>query len=66
MSLLSGGKISQVRRLSLFKRWVIVYKHDKSPVDGGVFIHKPAAEKFLAAQHNKLKLEVKQFNLSEI
>ena len=50
----------------MFKRWVIVYKHDKSPVDGGVFVHKAAAELFRAAQHNALKLEVKQFNLTEI
>ena len=44
----------------------MVYKHDGSPVDGGVFVHKAAAEKFLTKQANASKLEVKQFNLTEI
>ena len=50
----------------MFKRWIVVYKHDGSPVDGGIFVHRQAAEKFLAKQSNASKLEVKQFNLSEI
>lgn len=50
----------------MFKRWFVVYKHDNSPVDGGVFVHKAAAEKFLAKQTNSTKLTVKQYNLSEI
>lgn len=50
----------------MFKRWFVVYKHDGSPVDGAVFIHRAAAEKFRAAQANATKLEVKQLNLTEI
>ena len=50
----------------MFKRWVVVYKHDHSPVDGGLFIHKAAAELFKASQHNALKLMVVQFSLSEL
>jgi hypothetical protein len=43
---------------------MVVYKHDGSPVDGGMFIHKIAAELFRAAQHNALKLEIRQSNVS--
>jgi len=50
----------------LYKRWLVVYKHDKSPVDGAIFVHKAAAEKYRAAQSNADKLVVAQFNLSEI
>lgn len=50
----------------MFKRWIVVYKHDGSPVDGGIFVHKAAAEKFLGKQANASKLSVKQLNLSEI
>jgi hypothetical protein len=44
----------------------VVYKHDGAPVDGGVFVHKIAAELFRAKQHNALKLEIRKFNLTEL
>jgi hypothetical protein len=50
----------------LFKRWFVVYKHDNSPIDGAVFIHKDAALKFLSKQPNAVKLTIKQYNLTEI
>jgi len=50
----------------LFKRWFVVYKHDGSPVDWAVFVHKAKAELFRQMQPNPDKLEVRQFNLSEI
>jgi hypothetical protein len=50
----------------LYKRWLVVYKHDGSPVDGAIFVHRSAAEKYCNAQANASKLEVKQFNLTEI
>jgi hypothetical protein len=42
----------------IFKRWTIRYKHDKSPIDGGAYVHKDAAIKALDAMANKDKLEV--------
>jgi len=50
----------------LFKRWIVVYKHDGSPVDFALFVHKSKAELFRQIQSNADKLEVRQFNLTEI
>jgi hypothetical protein len=41
-----------------FKRWCVVFKHDKSPVDECLFTHKAKAELKMNAMPNKLKLEV--------
>ena len=40
-----------------FKRWCIVFKHDKSPLDECLFTHKAKAEKKLSEMPNKDKLE---------
>ena len=42
----------------IFKRWTIRFKHDKSPIDAGAYVHKAAAIKALDAMANKDKLEV--------
>jgi hypothetical protein len=44
----------------IFKRWAIRFKHDKSPLDAGSYVHKSAANKALEAMPNKDKLEVTQ------
>ncbi len=44
----------------------MVYKHDGSPVDFALFVHKSKAEMFRKMQTNADKLEVRQFNLTEI
>ena len=41
-----------------YKRWCIVFKHDKSPLDECLFTHKAKAEKKLSEMPNKAKLEV--------
>jgi hypothetical protein len=41
-----------------FKRWCVVFKHDKSPVDECVFVHKIKAQQKMGNMPNKLKLEV--------
>lgn len=41
-----------------FKRWCIVFKHDKSPLDECLFTHKSHAVKKLDLMPNKLKLEI--------
>jgi hypothetical protein len=66
MSSSNGGKISPAKRQNLFKRWIVVYKHDGSPLEGALFVHKAAADKYRARQTNADKLEVRQFNLTEI
>ena len=43
-----------------FVRWLVLFKHDNSPVDGGVFIHKHAAEQFLKSHKRPSKLIVKR------
>ena len=50
----------------MFKRWAVVYKHDQSPLDGGVFVHQAAAEAFKTLQSNAPKLEVKKFVLASL
>jgi hypothetical protein len=41
-----------------FNRWCVVFKHDKSPLDECLFIHKAKAEKKMNEMDNKNKLEV--------
>lgn len=41
-----------------FKRWCVVFKHDKSPLDECLFIHKSKAELKMNEMPNKTKLEV--------
>lgn len=36
--------------VQICKRWAVVYRHDGSPVDGAVFMHRNKAEVFLLAQ----------------
>lgn len=48
-----------------FKRWCIVFKHDKSPLDECLFIHKAKAETKLNELPNKAKLEVVIMQLSQ-
>lgn len=50
----------------IFKRWVVRYKHDKSPVDGHLFVHKSAADDALTSIKNKDKLEVCQIAIMSV
>jgi|LWDU01.1.fsa_nt_gi hypothetical protein len=49
----------------IFHRWCIVFIHDSSPIDFGLFVHKSAAQKALAQLKNKSKLRVARFDLKE-
>jgi hypothetical protein len=50
----------------IFKRWTIRFKHDKSPIDAGAYVHKAAAIKALDAMANKDKLEVTQIAMMSL
>lgn len=50
----------------IFKRWTIRFKHDKSPIDAGAYVHKAAAIKALDALANKDKLEVTQIAIMSL
>tara|TARA_R110002020_G_scaffold166393_1_gene354367 strand:+ start:1150 stop:1308 length:159 start_codon:yes stop_codon:yes gene_type:complete len=48
-----------------FKRWVVVYLHDKSPVDGSIFVHKNKAWDFLKDMKNPHKYTVIKMELNQ-
>ena len=50
----------------IFKRWAVRYKHDKSPLDAGTFVHKIAAVKCLEGLTNKDKLEIVQIAMMSV
>jgi hypothetical protein len=52
--------------MNVFTRWVIIYSHDRSPVDNGTFTHKPAALKALDGLPNKNKLAVTRMAMQEV
>jgi hypothetical protein len=47
----------------IFTRWLIVFKHDKAPVDECLYVHKNNAQSKLDAMTNKNKLEIKEMSL---
>ena len=42
----------------IFTRWLIVFKHDKAPVDECLYVHKAKALSKLDTLPNKNKLEI--------
>jgi hypothetical protein len=49
--------------MTIFTRWAIVFKHDKSPLDECLYIHKAKAESKLHLINNKNKFEIQQVAL---
>lgn len=47
----------------IFTRWLIVFKHDKAPLDECLYVHKDKAQNKLDAMTNKNKLEIKEMSL---
>jgi len=47
----------------MFTRWLIVFKHDKAPVDECLYVHKAKALSKLDTLSNKNKLEIKEMSL---
>ena len=47
----------------IFKRWTVVYKHDQSPVEECLYVHKAHAIKKHNSLKNKDKCEIKQIAL---
>lgn len=47
----------------IFTRWLIVFQHDKAPVDECLYVHKAKAQAKLNAMPNKNKLEIKEMSL---
>ena len=47
----------------IFTRWLVVFKHDKAPVDECLYVHKAKAQAKLDAMPNKNKLENKEMSL---
>ncbi len=50
----------QSNEVQLCKRWVVVYDHDGSPVEGCCFMHANKAEAFVAEQKHPEKFRVAQ------
>jgi len=53
-------------QVQLSKRWLVVYDHDGSPVDGCIFMHKKKAEDYKAAQKSPEKYRVEQAALMPV
>jgi len=47
----------------MFARWAVIHRHDGSPVDGLVFIHKPKAEQMRKQLNRPDKYRVVPVNL---
>ena len=47
----------------IFKRWTVVYKHDQSPVEECLYVHKAHAIKKHEPMKNKDKCEIKKIAL---
>jgi len=45
---------------TICRRWIVAFEHDGSPVDGCIFISKPAAEAALKALKRPSKYTVKR------
>lgn len=46
-----------------FRRWAVVNEHDRSPVDGQIFVHKHLADKFACRKPNTyrvVRVEIKE------
>ena len=50
-------------RLTVFKRWAVLYLHDGAPVDGAIFIHKAKAIEFKANMKNSSKYKVAEVQI---
>jgi hypothetical protein len=47
-------------KVQLSKRWLVVYDHDGSPVDGAIFMHKNKADDFRMEKKDPSKYRVEQ------
>lgn len=47
-------------QVQLSKRWLVVYDHDGSPVDGCIFMHRKKAELFVFEQKHPEKFRIEQ------
>jgi hypothetical protein len=47
----------------IFSRWTVVYKHDQSPIEECLYVHKAHAIKKHEQMSNKDKCEVKKISL---
>ena len=47
----------------IFTRWLVVFQHDKAPVDECLYVHKAKAQAKLESMLNKNKLEIKEMSL---
>ena len=52
--------------MSAFTRWAVVFIHDGSPIDGGIFTHKAAAIKAKEKKSNAKSLRVTKIVISEL
>jgi len=48
----------------VYSRWAVVYDHDGAPVDGAIFVHRPAAERFRSEQSNPRKYRVQRVEIN--
>jgi hypothetical protein len=62
------GKVNKIMsdKIQLCKRWVVVYDHDGSLVDGCIFMHRKKAELFVFEQKHPEKFRVEQAALMPV